>query len=225
MKRENNMSKSLKNTLKSTALTAMRLPRRLARDNRGVAAIEFALIAPVMIAFYFGLSEVSMAIAADRNVAHATSVAGDLTTQATKLDKLEVEDVMTAAVAVMGIDASERGDLTIELNSYRKPSGGGATELIGYARLGPAISAGGPATFDPDTLGNNMLNATSGVVVARVNFKYKPVTYAFMKNVTLNETFALKPRKSLSVPFDDGTGKSTYSCSVLGNLKVTCSAS
>ena len=219
------MSKSLKTHLKSSALTVLRLPSRFAKDNKGVAAIEFALIAPVMIAFYFGLSEVSMAISSDRNVAHAASVAGDLTTQASKLDKLGVEDVMTAAVAVMGIDASERSDITIELNSYRKPPGGGATELIGYARVGPAISAGGPSTYDPDTLGSNMLNTTSGVVVARVNYKYKPVTYAFMENVTLNETFALKPRKSLSVPFDDGTGKSNYTCSVLANLQVTCTAS
>lgn len=219
------MSKSLKNTLKSSALTILRLPKRLAKDNKGVAAIEFALIAPVMIAFYFGLSEISMAISADRNVAHSASVAGDLTTQTSSLDRLQVEDVMTAAVAVLGIESSEIGDITIELNSYRKPPGGGATETIGYARLGPAISAGGPATFNPDSLGANMLNTTSGVVVARVNYKYKPVTYAFMKNVTLHETFALKPRKSLSVPFDDGTGKKNFTCSALANLQVTCTAS
>lgn len=216
------MTKSLKNMLKSSALTVANLPRRFAKNNDGVAAIEFALIAPVMIAFYFGLSEISMAIAADRNAAHAASVAGDLTTQTANLDKGEIEDVMTAAIAVLGIEASDRADVTIELNSYRKPPGGGATERIGYARVGPQISAGGPATFDPDSLGNNMLNTTSGVVVARVNYKYKPVTYAFMKNVTLHETFALKPRQSLSIPFDDGSGQDTFTCSVGADLKVTC---
>lgn len=212
-----------KTYLTTSAMKLWQLPRRWAKDNQGVAAIEFALIAPIMIAFYFGLSEVSMAISSDRNVAHSASVAGDLTTQTANLGKSEVEDVMTAAVAVLGIDASERTDVTIELNSYRKPPGGGATERIGYARVGPAISAGGPATYDPSTLGANMLNTTSGVVVARVNFKYKPVTYAFMENVTLNETFALKPRKSLSIPFDDA-GKKNFNCAIQANLQVSCSS-
>ena len=52
-----------KNTLLSSAVKSVRgVARKLNGDNRGVAAIEFALIAPIMISFYFGLSEIAMAI-------------------------------------------------------------------------------------------------------------------------------------------------------------------
>lgn len=209
-------------TLKKLTHTALGAPGRFSRDNRGVAAIEFALIAPVMIAFYFGLSEISMGIAADRDVTHATSVAGDLATQVTTLDRLGVEDVMTATLAVLGAPSRKRTDITIELNSYRMV--GGAVQTVGYARLGPQISAGGPATYDPSTINSNMLNDTSGVVVARVNYQYEPATLVFMKNVTLNETFLLKPRRSLSVPFDEG-GATNFSCTAQSDMSATCTAS
>ena len=32
---------------------------RAARDNRGVSAVEFALLAPVMIGLYFGCAEIA----------------------------------------------------------------------------------------------------------------------------------------------------------------------
>lgn len=195
------------------------LPIKFFKNRDGVAAIEFALIAPVMIAFYFGLSEISLGIGADRQVTHATSVAGDLATQVTNLDKSDIEDVMTATVAVLGVHSSRLSQVTIELNSYKKNTDG-SIDRVGYARVGPAISVGS-ATFDPSTLGSNMLNETSGVVVARVNYQYKPATLAFMKNVTLAETFLLKPRKSLSVPFDEG-GKTDFTCTAKTDYSVSC---
>ena len=215
--------RDMKNLLKSTALIMVRKPAEWLRNRDGVAAIEFALIAPIMIAFYFGLSEVSIGIGAARDVTHSASVAGDLATQSATLDELGVEDVLTAALAVLNPRSSEINKLTIELNSYKKDADGNI-ELIGYARVGPTISAGGPATYDPSVLGNNMLNTTSGVVVARVNYNYTPATLAFMQKVTLHETFLLKPRKSLSVPFDEG-GKSSFTCSASSNLTVGCTGS
>ncbi len=211
------------NLMKTTDLNVMQKPAQWVRNEDGVAAIEFALIAPIMIAFYFGLSEISIGIGSDRDVTHAASVAGDLATQAATLNELAVEDVLTAAMTVLNPDPSEVNSTTIELNSYRKDSSG-VIQLVGYARVGPAISAGGPATYDPSSLGNKMLNNTSGVVVARVNYNYTPATLAFMQKVTLHETFLLKPRKSLSVPFDEG-GKTTFTCSASANLSVGCTAS
>lgn len=196
------------------------LPGKLFKNRDGVAAIEFALIAPVMIAFYFGLSEISLGIGADRQVTHATSVAGDLATQVTSLEKQDLEDVLTATVAVLGVHSSRLSRVTIELNSYEMDPGGNITR-VGYARVGPPISAGGPATFNPNTLGTNMLNSTSGVVVARVNYQYKPATLAFMSNVTLAETFLLKPRKSLSVPFGNG-GSTDFTCTANSDYSVSC---
>ena len=215
--------KKVKTRLRSLLGNCSRLPGSYVRDKRGIAALEFALIAPIMIAFYFGLSEISMAIGADRNVAHAASVSGDLATQAAELDGDGVEDVMTATLAVLNIDSTDIADVSVELNSYQMCADNSVVRT-GYARLGPQISAGGPANYNPGVLGTNMLNPTSGAVVARINHRYKPVTLTFMKNVTLSETFVLKPRKSVFVPFDD-SGNDTFNCTAGSDLSVSCTAS
>jgi Flp pilus assembly protein TadG len=57
------------------------LPNTLSRlrgDTRGVAAVEFALIAPVMVLLYLGGVELTRVIGADRKVSLASRVAADL---------------------------------------------------------------------------------------------------------------------------------------------------
>jgi len=192
----------------------------LAKDKSGIAAIEFAFVAPILIAFYFGMTEVAMAITADRQVAHATSVSGDLASQMPTLTAVDLSDVMTATVAVLGTRARDINDISIELNSFQMMNDG-SVNRVGYALLGPQITAGGPAQYDPSGLNSLMFNAQSGVVVARINYKYEPTTMMFMDKLTLSETFVLKPRKSISVPFDEG-GQNTFTCSVGTDLRVSC---
>ncbi len=55
--------------------------RRFRRDRRGVSAVEFALVAPVLILIYFGMAELSQAMMAQRRVSHSASAIGDLVTQ------------------------------------------------------------------------------------------------------------------------------------------------
>ncbi len=57
------------------------LLRRLLRDRRGVSAVEFALIAPVMLIIYFGLVEFSQGYMAERRASHAASMVADLVAQ------------------------------------------------------------------------------------------------------------------------------------------------
>lgn len=51
---------------------------RLRGDRRGVSAVEFALLAPVMIAFYFGLAEFCQGFMAQKRMGHSASQLADL---------------------------------------------------------------------------------------------------------------------------------------------------
>ncbi len=193
---------------------------KLRRDNKGVAAIEFAFVAPIMIAFYFGMTEVAMAIMADRNVSHATAVTADLATQLPILNSVELADIMTATVAVLNIPDNRLDQITIELNSYQKQTDGTVVQ-VGYARLGPQITTGGPAVYDTSALNAQMFNAQSGVVVARLNYTYEPVTFNFVEQFKMAETLVMKPRISVNVPFDEG-GSTQFTCSVGNDRIVNC---
>lgn len=195
------------------------LLNRLAKEEDGIAAIEFALLAPVMFAIYFGVSVISLAIAADRDLSHATNVIADLATQESQLTQTMIENIMTAGVAVVGASKSKYDEnrITIELISYEKNSG--TINQIGYARLGPAIG-----TYNTSKLTSNdrLLSDSSGVVVARISYKYD-MPIGNNANFKLSESFVLKPRKSETVPFGTGIngGYSFTSCSVAQDYSVT----
>lgn len=208
--------------LLSTVFRQLPSLKKIRRNEDGVAAIEFALVAPIMIGFYFGMAEIALGIMTDRNVSHAAAVSADLSTQLPTMSSLEISDVMTATLAVMGVQQSKLSEVTIELNSYQMETDGTINQ-VGYARLGPQISKG-PANYDPTQLNAQMFNAQSGVVVARLNYKYQPATMMFMDNFTMTETLVMKPRKSISVTFDEG-GMTSFTCSAGADMLVSCTAS
>jgi Flp pilus assembly protein TadG len=55
-----------------------KLTHRFAKESKGVAAVEFALILPIMLAMYIGAVEVTEAYYVDRRLTMTTRVAGDL---------------------------------------------------------------------------------------------------------------------------------------------------
>ena len=55
--------------------------RRFIEDRRGIGAIEFAIVAPLLIMAYIGAFEISVAVATSRKVSRAASTVSDLLTQ------------------------------------------------------------------------------------------------------------------------------------------------
>ena len=84
-------------------MTSKRLPiaRRLANDTRGLSAVEFALILPVMITMYMGAVEFSHALTIDRRVTSVASSAADLAAQSKQVTSDSVTDIFTAANSIM----------------------------------------------------------------------------------------------------------------------------
>jgi Flp pilus assembly protein TadG len=82
-------------------LSLRRRNARFASDRQGVAAVEFALILPVLIAFYLGLTELQPAISVKRKLALVTRTVADLTTRSADLTKDELKNIFGAASAVM----------------------------------------------------------------------------------------------------------------------------
>ena len=63
-------------------LRARRSAAGLAMDCRGIAAVEFAIIAPLMLLMFFGVIEIASGVAVDRKVALVARTLTDLTGQA-----------------------------------------------------------------------------------------------------------------------------------------------
>ncbi len=80
-----------------------RLARRFRRNARGVAAVEFAMILPAMLAIYFGIVETGQGVMIDRKVAQLTRSLADLTAQAQagQISNTEMSNIFDAAQTVM----------------------------------------------------------------------------------------------------------------------------
>lgn len=77
------------------------LLNRLARDRRGSAAVEFALIIPVVMLLYYGMAEATQALLANRRVSSIATAVGDLTAQRTQLSRAQVDDIFNISAAAL----------------------------------------------------------------------------------------------------------------------------
>lgn len=216
------MVKSTYTSVKSRLLSLK--PSRFARDEDGIAAIEFAFIAPIMLFMYFGMAEIATAISTDRKISHSANVAGDLATQSEMISKTEMAEIMKATMMVMNIPDEKLDYVTIEITSYTRTDDDDPTSVVenGNATFKGNAGIDFP-NFDATVLDKSILSSTSGVVVARVNYIYETLNLRYMPtSINISETFMLKPRKSANVGFDASGGSTNYTCTSSGSGSVTC---
>lgn len=91
-------------------------PSRLKRfrtAETGVAAVEFALILPVMVALLLGMSEITQAVGVDRKLTLVSRSLADLSSRDKELTSAMLSDVFSAASVIMQPYDSSRLRMTI----------------------------------------------------------------------------------------------------------------
>jgi Flp pilus assembly protein TadG len=161
--------------------------RRFGADRRGLAAIEFALAAPIAVLLYCGFAELTMA-------AHAASVVADLVSQSTQVSATDVSDIFTSANAIMNPFPS--APLKLRVTSVVADANG-IPRVAWSQGQGMGALTGGVAvsSFPP-----NLLVAGDSVIMADVQYAFtSPLQMTLPSPVTYSNTFYLKPRRSTSV--------------------------
>lgn len=75
--------------------------RGFAKDRRGVSAVEFALIAPILIITYLGLAELTLSMMAGRRTSHLAATIGDLAAQSETLTDANVTDLWEIGTSML----------------------------------------------------------------------------------------------------------------------------
>lgn len=172
--------------------------RTLTQDTRGVSAIEFALVLPVMIVMYIGAVEISHALTVDRRVTAVSSAVADLAAQTDKVTSAEVQDIFTAASSIM--TPYSANPISIVLTSVVADEDNDTTVDWSCAHNGSPHADG--AGF---ALPEGLTQPFSSVIVAEVSYNYTPPLGHYMTGgLTLTETFYLRPRRSLTVEMQGG---------------------
>ena len=156
-------------------------------DQRGVAAIEFALTAPVLAILMIGVVDASNYIAAVRKVTSAAHTAADLISQETDLTNTELSELFAASRLV--IDPLDDTSLTLGAASVRYDDDTGApTEDWTGSYNGGAVS-------DSETIATDLGNASESVIIVTATYTFTP-TFSLVLTGTysISETAITRPR-------------------------------
>ena len=89
------------NLMSSIWLRAKRSTAAFVADCRAVAAVELAVIAPVMLLMFFATVEFSNGVAIDRKVTLVAHTLSDLTSRSTTVTDTELTNFFTAGTGIM----------------------------------------------------------------------------------------------------------------------------
>ena len=166
---------------------------RLAGDERGVSAVEFAMLLPLMLTLYLGSVEVSQGISADRKVTLTARTIADLVAQVTSINNTEMNNSLNAATAVM--TPYPTSNLKLVVTSVKIDAEGKATVDWSDAKNGAARAKGSSVTV-PTAL--NMPN--SSLIWSEVQYTYTPtIGYVISGTLMLKDQIYMRPRLSDSV--------------------------
>jgi Flp pilus assembly protein TadG len=151
-----------------SARIAPRFVKRFARDDSAAAAVEFALIVPLLITLIFGGIDITESVTARRKAVQASSTMSDLVAQDDEISQAQMNNVFMAGAAIMTPFDSSR--LETIVSSVRIDANKVARVAWSQAQHTSARVAG--ATF---TLPEKLLIPDTSVVVAEVRYRYTPV--------------------------------------------------
>lgn len=201
-------------TRKRTRNAGIRQLAEFLTSKRGVAAIEFAFIAPILLCLYFVTMEVAQAVEANKKVGRIASMIADLVTQQQTVTRNDVDAIMkigtsiiqpydrsVPSIFVTAIEVTDEDSPKVQVVWSRKMVNGSTSQG----------EAAGSATTVPDKL------KIRGSFLIRVEseLEYKPmITYtadqkaalglsAAFDNISMAERYHLRPRMTSTIPCSD----------------------
>lgn len=178
-----------------------RFAQRLRRDERGVAAIEFAMILPIMFFLLVGAVEFSQALTVDRRVTQSASATADLIARAPSQGLTVTQVDNELKIIEQLIEPYDLSALTVKIASVRAvavPGNAAAVNLIvdwsRDNRGGTPYARNSSYSGIPDGL----LLAGESVIVAEAIYNYTPLLFHYFIESAFNleEKFYLKPRNA-----------------------------
>jgi Flp pilus assembly protein TadG len=180
------------------------------RDRKdGAAAVEFALIVPIMLSLYFGTMEISQGVEVNKKAGRASSLIADLVTQQAVISRAEV--IAVAGLAEATLQPYNRDTPVVEVVGIQI-----SDEAVPKARVAwsQRVVNGAGNAFLP--VGSNisipseLMIRNTFIVRGGLSVNFYPVTTYTVeltapggKGIEMGETYYLRPRTSPTVTCPD----------------------
>jgi len=170
-----------------------RLAASLRRDQKGVSAVEFAMLLPLMVTLYLGTVEISQGVAIHRKVTLTARTVADLGSQATSLSSGDMTNMLTAAQAVIAPFPANQLKVTVSavtIDAKNVATVAWSCTLNGTKR----------ATNSTVPLPASLNVANSQLIWSEVEYHYVPtIGYVVTGALNLQDQLYMRPRLSDTV--------------------------
>lgn len=170
----------------------LRAIRTFLREHSGLAAVEFAMIAPIMLSIYFAITELSDGFTANMKMTGVASSAADLFAQKKTITNSDKNDIFAAVTSLM-YPYPTTSQMTIRVSSVID-NGNGTVKVAWSDAQGTTARTVNSIVTIPTGL------VTSGgggsVIMAEVTYGYSsPAGKLIIGTYNMTDTFYSKPRQ------------------------------
>jgi Flp pilus assembly protein TadG len=168
--------------------------RGLLSHTGGVAAIEFALVVPLVIIVYAGGFEIVQAATVNRKLTDTTVQLANVTTQYTSVALSDLNNISAASSQIMAPYPTSALTTVITEVQTDVSSHGKVAWSQGYGA--PCLPAGSAVTLPP-----GFASPSSFYVLVQTTYSYAPtIGSAFVHTIPMTDQIFMVPRQSTSIP-------------------------
>jgi Flp pilus assembly protein TadG len=174
--------------------------RRLARDGKAAAVVEFAGLLPFMLLLYVGGVEVALGVSADRKVTLTSRTVADLASRQTNIDDPTMTNILGASSAVIApFDATKVS--VIVSNVYINNQG------VAHVCWSNALNTTARTVGSTVTLPAALVNKNTALMWGEASYAYAPTLGYYMTGtMTLYDNIYMAPRMSSTVTRNSASG-------------------
>jgi Flp pilus assembly protein TadG len=180
-----------------------RFARRLRKDNEGVAAVEFGIIAPLLLVMLVGVIEITRAVSIDRRFGQVTSLVADLVARESNVTASDVNGIYGIVQHVMGVWGTQTLKLEV-IPVQAHPTNATIRKVYAQGTNRPTYGGAAQKSFGADySLPDDLLAPGASVIVVEAEYTFNPlIVNDFISSQVWKDKATLAPRESC-VDFDD----------------------
>lgn len=184
---------------------AFGLARDVARDRSGASAIEFAFLAPILLAIYVSSFEITTGYSVAQKTLKAAGTIADIVTRQEAVDKAFLSEMVDTAEAT--IAPSPAPGLKLKITGVTIDGSGNAKVLWSWNESGGKPYVKGSAVMVPD----EMKKANSFLVRSELSVQHTMLLFfgspagseTSTRTITINREFYYRERLGNDVPCSD----------------------
>ncbi len=173
--------------------------KRFFKDTRGVSAVEFALVAPVMISIMLGTVELYDLTTSYSKAVSAVQSVADITSQSSSLTTAQLNSIVVGAQRILDPLVSDATNLSVDISSI-------AFNATGAPYQAWTFHWGKTSTPPVATLATGLGAPTESVIVTQLSYTCTPFIHELVPQATFSQTAISRPRTALKIALNGVTG-------------------